>query len=103
MYIQYAGFNLETNSRTYTFHVIDPPEETREFTVNVQGEAFRIPPFKIQDGPGICMVRLRQELERETHESPAVTSLCIGQTDISAYVEKNYPKPAKKWGIGANS
>jgi hypothetical protein len=103
MYIQYAGFNLQTDSRNYTFHVIDPPEKTREFTINVLGEAFRIPPFKIQDGPGICMVRLRQELARETQESRAEPSLYIGQSDISEYIEHNYPKPAKKWGIGSNS
>jgi hypothetical protein len=103
MYIQYAGFNLETDSRTYNFRVIDLPGETREFTVNVQDEAFRTPPFKIQDGPGICMVRLKQELEQETTESPAWNSLRIGQGDIREYVERTYPKPVKKWGVGSRS
>jgi hypothetical protein len=103
MYIQYAGFNLETHSRTYNFLVLDPPETTREFTVNVQSEAFGTPPFKIQDGPGICLARLKQELDRATQESPAETSLCIGSSDIREYVEKTYPKPVKKWGLGGRS
>jgi hypothetical protein len=101
MRIQYEGFILEPDSRTYTFHVLDPPEAPREFAVNVQGEAFRSPPFKIQDGPGICMVRLKQELERETWEWPARTRLQIGQDDIREYVQRIYPKPVKKWGIGS--
>jgi hypothetical protein len=103
MYIQYAGFILETDARTYTFHVIDPPADAREFTVSVQAEAFRFPPFKFQDGPGICMVRLKQELGQETLESRAGVCLQIGQNDIREYVERNYPKPAKKWGVGSKS
>lgn len=103
MYIQYSGFDLATNSRTYTFHVIDPPEAAREFTVDVQSEAFRLPPFKTQDGPGICLARLKQELERETLGSPAEVHLQVGQSDICEYVERTYPKPVKKWGVGSSS
>jgi hypothetical protein len=100
MFIQYAGFNLEAHSRTYAFRVLNPPEAVREFTVNVQSEAFGTPPFKIQDGPGICLARLKQELNRETQGTHAETSLCIGSSDIREYVEKTYPKPVKKWGLG---
>jgi hypothetical protein len=103
MYIQYAGFTLQTDSRTYTFHVIDPPEEAREFTVNVESKAFRSSALKIQDGPGISMARVKVELDRETREMPAVTTLRIGQRDIQEYVEKTYPKPVRKLGIGFES
>jgi hypothetical protein len=103
MYIQYSGFDLATDSRTYTFQVIDPPEETREFTVNVQSEAFRLPPFKIQDGPGICLARLKHELEQETLGSPVEVHLQVGQSDIREYIERTYPKPLKKWGVGSSS
>lgn len=103
MYIQYSGFDLASNLRTYNFQVIDPPEATREFTVDVQSEAFRSSPFKTQDGPGICLARLKQELERETQASPAEVHLCVGQTDIREYIERTYPKPVKKWGYGSNS
>jgi hypothetical protein len=103
MYIQYAGFTLETNSRTYAFHVIRPPEEARRFTVNVQSNAFGSVALKIQDGPGISLARVKRELDRETPESPAETSLRIGQSDIQEYVEKTYPKPVKKWGVGSDT
>jgi len=103
MYIQYCGFSLEASCRTYAYHVIDPPQGTREFTVDVQNDAFRSPPLRIQDGPGMCYARLKQDLERETSEFPAAAHLRIGQSDIQEYVERTYPKPVKKWGAGSKS
>ena len=97
MYIRYSGFTLESGSRTYNFVVLSPPGEPREFTINVGADAFGLPPFKFQDGPGVCMARLKLELERETAGAPAQTSLRIENGDIRTYVEKNYPKPGKKW------
>lgn len=100
MYIQYGGFSLEGASRIYVYHVVDPPHGTREFTVDVQNDAFHSPPFRIQDGPGICFARLKQELDRETSESRAEPHLSITPTDIQEYVERTYPKPVKKWSAG---
>ena len=103
MYIQYRGFSLDATSRTYAYHVIDVPQGSREFTVDVQNDAFRLPPLRVQDGPGMCYARLKQELDRETSESPAEPHLRITPTDIQEYVEKTYPKPVKKWVAGAKS
>ncbi len=103
MYIQYRGFSLETTSRIYAYHVIDPPQGSREFTVNVQNDAFRLPPLRIQDGPGMCFARLKHELDRETSEFPAEPHLRITPSDIQEYVEKTYPKPVKKWVAGGKS
>jgi hypothetical protein len=97
MYIQYRGFSIDATSRVYAYHVLDPPQGSREFTVDVQTAAFRLSPLKIQDGPALCYARLRQELDRETDESPADTHLRINQYDIQIYIEKTYPKPVKKW------
>jgi hypothetical protein len=83
--------------------VIDAPLRTREFTVEVQNDAFRSPPFRIQDGAGICFARLKLELDRETSEAPAEHHLSITPSDIQEYVEKTYPKPVKKWGAGVKS
>ena len=80
--------------------MIDAPQGTREFTVEVQNTAFRSPPLRFQDGPGICYARLKQELGRETSESPAEPHLSITPSDIQEYVEKTYPKPVKRWSAG---
>ena len=33
MHIQFAGYDIESNSRIYNFDVVDPPRKAREFTV----------------------------------------------------------------------
>lgn len=96
MYIQYRGFSSNTTSRIYSYLVTDPPQGTREFTVDVENDAFRSPPFRIQDGPGICFARLKLELDRETNEAPVEHHLSITPGDIQEYVEKTYPKFVKK-------
>lgn len=92
MYIQYVGFSLAAFSRLYAFNVIGAQNETREFTVNVPSEMLRSAPLHIQDGPGICFGRLKQELERETIEARAETHLRIGERDVREYLERQYPR-----------
>ncbi len=91
MYIQYVGFNVATGSRVYNFDVIDTAER-REFTVKVQSEAFRPARLKLQDGPGICFARLKQELQGETQEARVEAHLSIGEQYIQEYLEQHYPR-----------
>ena len=92
MYIQYVGFDSATGSRTYTFHVIDVPQEARDFTVKVEAEAFRPDSLGLQDGPCICYARLAKELGAQTSESRAEACLSIGERDIKDYLEEHNPK-----------
>ncbi len=94
MYIQYVGFNVAASSRTYNFDVLDT-KEAREFTVEVQSATFRPARLKLQDGPGICFTRLKQELEGETQEARVEAHLNIGQRDIQEYMERHYPQPPR--------
>ncbi len=96
MYIQYIGFNVAGSSRIYNFDVLEP-KEAREFTVQVRSEAFRPAGLKLQDGPGICFTRLKQELQGETQEARAEAHLSIGARDIQEYLEQHDPrKPLAK-------
>jgi hypothetical protein len=88
MHIQYVGFNVATSSRIYDFEVIDAAE-VRKFTVKVQSDAFRPARLKLQDGPGICFARLKQELQGETAEARAGSHLSIGEQDILEYIGRN--------------
>lgn len=103
MYIQYRGFSSEATTRVYAYHVINPPQGSREFTVDVQTGALYSPPLRIQDGPGMCYARLKQALDHETGDCPAETHLHITEGDILEYVQKTYPKPIKKWAGIASS
>ncbi len=96
MQIQYVGFDIAPSSRVYAFHVIDKPDETRDFTIKVLSEAFRTGYLKFQDGPGICFARLAQELRGETPESHVKAHLIIGDQDIQAYLEQHYPRKPRR-------
>ena len=92
MYIQYVGFDTAPSFRIYTFHVINPPSDPREFTVKVQSEAFGPNRLSLQDGPGICYARLALELGGQTPEFQAEASLTIREQDVTDYMEQHYPK-----------
>src|SRR6266542_6483501 len=89
MYIQYVGLNVTASSRIYNFDVIDT-KEAREFTVEVQSEAFRLGHLELQDGPDICFARLKLELEGEMQESRAEAHLSLGERNIQEYSEQHY-------------
>ncbi|MBI4166378.1 MAG: hypothetical protein HY508_11655 [Acidobacteria bacterium] len=91
MIIQYRGFENVIDSRIYSFHVINVPEEAREFTVKVLSKEFCVGRLKFQDGPGVCMARLQRELEVETHESRAESNLNVLEQDVMDYRTHHYP------------
>jgi len=93
MYIQYVGVDNSSSSRIYTFHVINPPQEAREFTVKVRSEEFSADRLKFQDGPGISSARLQRELKGETQESRAEPDLGIEEQDVQEYRAQHYPQP----------
>lgn len=95
MNIQYVGFNVGATARVYTFRVVEALEKIREFTVKVQLQAFRSTPLKFQDGPDLCLARLKRELEGETQASRAGLNLRIEGEDIQHYLERRHPR--KRW------
>jgi ActR/RegA family two-component response regulator len=97
MYIQYTGFKVAINSRTYSFQVLDATRAPREFTVKIHSDTNHWTGLKIQDGPGICFERLEQELGRETPASCAELNLRISEPDIREYLTRHYP-PVKVFG-----
>jgi hypothetical protein len=93
MFIQYRGHDNATNSRVYTFCVIDPPREAREFTVRVGSEDFGADRLKFQDGPGISTARLERALKLETPELRAEAHLRIEERDVREYRAHKSPPP----------
>lgn len=98
MYIQYVGLDNSVGSRIYTFHVVDPPREAREFTVKIRSEEFSADRLKFQDGPGISSARLQRELKGETQESRAEADLCIEELDVREYRAQHYPHTKRAGG-----
>ena len=88
MYIQYVGFSVAASSRIYNYDVLDTKEK-REFSVQVESEAFRPSGLRLQDGPDICFARLKQALEGETQESRTEGHLSIRKRDVAEYLEQH--------------
>lgn len=93
MHIQYVGVETSVSSRTYAFHVLDPPRESREFTVRVLARDFGPGRLRFQDGPSISSERLHRELEVETQESRAEPQLHVSDQDVFTYRADHYPPP----------
>jgi hypothetical protein len=91
MYIQYVGFNGRAGSRAYDFHVIEAAREPRNFTVEIHSEAFGPSQLRFQDGPDICLARLKKELHEETKEARAEGHLNINEQDVRVYLENHRP------------
>ena len=91
MYIQYVGCSVAASSRIYNYDVLDTKEK-REFSVQVESEAFHPSGLRLQDGPDICFARLKQALEGETQESRAEGHLSIRKRDVAEYLEQHYPR-----------
>ena len=92
MFIQFAGYDIEGNSRIYNFDVMDPPRGAREFTVQIESTTSRWAFLKLQDGPSICFERLRRELEGETPELAAESHLRIGEQEVQEYLARQHPQ-----------
>src|SRR5215469_14449412 len=60
--VQFLGFEAKEIGRAYTFQVLDPSTEPREFTITIAHEAFSTQRARFQDGPDICSTKLRREL-----------------------------------------
>ncbi len=88
--IQYEGLVVAGTSRDYNFVVIDALRESRQFTVKVSLDLFRSTSLQYQDGPSICFELVQKELDSETQESLAESSLNIGEQDIREYIERHY-------------
>ncbi|HEY6272319.1 MAG TPA: hypothetical protein VIX19_10035 [Terriglobales bacterium] len=98
MYIQYVGFNGTAGSRAYDFHVVDVPREPRNFTVEINSEAFGPSRLRFQDGPDICFARLKEGLQEETSDARAEVHLNISEQDVRVYLEAH--RPVKLLGKG---
>ncbi len=99
MLIQFAGYENKTQSRIYNFDVMNPPQEPRKFTVEIESNASGWGTLKLQDGPSICFDRLRRELERETPGLSTKPHLRIEERDVQEYLARQ--RPIKKHS-GAN-
>jgi len=100
MLIQYLGYQSISDARTYSFRVIDPLRNEREFTVKIINQTLLDNHFKCQDVPDLCFAKLKKELAVETQDCLLPSQLAISDADFRQYIEAHYPtkrKPVKSW------
>lgn len=95
MHVQYVGFVVADRFRTYSFQVVVPSEETRDFVVKVPSELFRPLLLKFQDGPSLAFAMLKRELDGETPELHAQSQLDVAENDAREYLDRQ-PRASKR-------
>jgi hypothetical protein len=81
--VQYVGFQAKPFAREYTFHVRKAGED-REFTLNIENEAFVSHRARYQDAPDICAQRLQAELAAHANHPPE-TQYVITGAELDVY------------------
>ena len=91
MMIQYIGFQPKPRGREYSYRVVDPKTDPREFTLTISHQAFSERHVLYQDAAGICYQRLQRELATETEESPLRRHFTVSDQDLDVYLAKHRP------------
>jgi hypothetical protein len=92
--VQYVGFQAKALVREYRFIVRRAFNETVEFTLTIENEAFGSRRVRFQDAPEICSLRLHRELAVFGNHPPQA-HYCISETDLDDYRSSHAPKV---WG-----
>ena len=70
MQIQYLGFQLKAHGRDYTYRVINPKAENREFIFSISNRTFVEAHLPYQDAAYLCYQKLQKALDIETADQP---------------------------------
>jgi hypothetical protein len=88
--IQYLGFQLKPRGRDYTYRVVDPKAQTREFTLTISYQAFMERRVPYQDAPGLCYQKLQRDLATETPERPLQQHSTVSDQELAEFREKHH-------------
>ena len=91
MVIQYLGFQLKPRGRDYSYRVVGPKSETREFTLTISNQAFADRQVPYQDAADLCYQKLRKELAAENAESPLPRHHTISKQELDEYRARYRP------------
>ena len=91
MLIQYIGFQPKPRGREYSYRVVDPKTDPREFTLTISHQAFTERHVLYQDAAAICYQRLQKELATETEETPLRRHFTVSDQDLDVYLAKHRP------------
>lgn len=97
MTIQYVGFQSRPRGREYSYRVVNPKSETREFTFTISNKVFIERHVPYQDAASICYQKLQKELLTENPERPLHHHLSISDQELDDYLAKNRTARKRSW------
>ena len=92
--MEYMGFTSTTRGREYSFHVRFSPEDSRDYTVTINSEAFSSHRVSFLDGPNVCSLRLKRELTSNP-DAPTGTSFLVEEKEMADHKQRNTPEVPK--------
>jgi len=96
MVIQYLGFRLKPRGRDYSYRVVGPKNETREFILTISNQAFADRQVPYQDAADLCYQKLRRDLAAETAENPLGRHHTVSNQELDEYRQRH--RPVKRRG-----
>lgn len=97
MQIQYLGFQTKSRGRDYTYRVIDPKSENREFIFTISNQTFAEGRVPYQDAADLCYQKLQKDLGLETADQPLPRHLTLSDVDLDDYRTKHRPARRRTW------
>jgi hypothetical protein len=78
MEFRYMGFDQKGNARVYRFDCLAKGEPSRHFTVTADMGLFLTHHVAIQEGPGLCAIKLAADLEKSSDDVHELTGEDLG-------------------------
>jgi len=95
--LEYLGVAASEGERTYRMRLIDLSGKPHDFTLVIDGEAFRSQRVRFQDGPDICYQKMQREL-LACEGTGALPSdrLYVTDGEIEDYRVSHAPRPVTR-------
>ena len=91
MVIQYIGFQLKPRGRDYSYRVVGPKNEIREFILTISNQSFVDRQVPYQDAADLCYQKLRKDLAAENAENPLPRHHTISSQELDEYRQRRRP------------
>jgi len=96
MVIQYIVFQLRPRGRDYSYRVVDPKSENREFILTISNQAFVERHVPYQDAAALCYQKLQKEHAAERTERPLQRHFTISDQELDEYRQRYRPDKKRR-------
>jgi hypothetical protein len=92
-HLEYLGFKAQKSTREYALRVRLAGDDTRDFTLVIDNDAFLSNRVRYQDAPEICFLKLQRELDACSEGAQPARKLKVSNAELEEYRVAHSPKP----------